>query len=99
MRVAFPSPAPTNQPKPPRPGLVPAVLRIALKEADCLLRARRVPLPCDSGSAVSPRADTVAAIGMSYRPVRSPDQGRRSVCTYCFIVSYVGVAYPPAEWP
>jgi hypothetical protein len=36
---------------------------------------------------------------VSYRPVRSHGQGRRSVCTYCFIVSYVGVAYPPAESP
>jgi hypothetical protein len=28
-----------------------------------------------------------------------PRPGKRSVRTYCFIVSYVGVAYPPAESP
>jgi hypothetical protein len=52
------------------------------------------PLPTEPG-----RESGVAAIGMSYRAVRSPDQGQRSVCTNCIIVSSVGLAYPPGEWP
>ena len=43
MRVRFPSPAPWSQ---PRSGSVSAVTRNPAQEADCPLRARRVPWPC-----------------------------------------------------
>jgi len=60
MRVRFPSPA----------HLVPAQVRACIgrpeacpQDADGLPRARHVPSPCQPGSAVGPRADTVRAVG------------------------------------
>ena len=60
MRVRFPSPA----------HLAPAQVRACIdrpkehrQDADGLLRARHVPSPCHSGSAVSPRTDTVRVVG------------------------------------
>ena len=60
-------------------------------------RRERSAWPAATPDRTRPRVAGVAAIEMTYRPVRSHSQGRRSVCTDCF--SYVGVAYPPAESP
>jgi antitoxin YefM len=62
MRVRFPSPAPTAK---CQVRTVPAVRWIALKEAGRLLRARRVPLPCHCGPAVSLRADQCAVCSLT----------------------------------
>jgi hypothetical protein len=58
-----------------------------------------VPVACPIGLWLR-RTPVRSALDFSRRQLaeRIGDQGRRSVCTYCFIVSYVGVAYPPAEW-